>query len=92
MTKQTGCQDSRMLVLNSPIPLEAAADVADNLHLVLHGQVKLSEDFSLFPDSSGPLFRIKPMLEHSRLEAFDANIVQPHWDELLPPLFVLADD
>ena len=84
-----------MLVLSSTvlgIPLEAAADVADHLHLVLHSQVQLFENLFLLPNSCSSCLVIKTMLEHSRFEAFDPHIVQPHWDELLPSLFVLADD
>ena len=84
-----------MLVLNSTglgIPHEAAADVADHLHLVLHSQVQLFKHRFFLPNSRSSCLVVITVLVCSGFVAPDPHIVQPHRDELLPPLFVLADD
>ena len=78
--------DSRILIMTFGhtdrfffrVPSEAAGDVADYLHLVLHGEVELLRDLSLPPHLGGARLGVELVLHCSRFEPFHSVIVQPH--------------
>ena len=51
-------------------------DVLDDLHLDLLGEVELSKDLLLPSHWSGSILVVEPMMGCSRLEPFDAHVVQ----------------
>ena len=67
--------------LASAVALEALVDVADDLQLVVHGEMQLSEDFLLPPNLSGPMPCIKLVLltslEHLYAVEVEVDPVQP---------------